>query len=316
MNEFGTGLVEAAAQMNTPRQRFDDDADISIFGVGTQSSENDRRSFLAIQKFIRGCFPAYTYLEVGSYMGGSLFPYLLDDRCEAAISVDPRLTLAPDERGDAWEYLQNTTQPMIDGLKTAGGPALTDKLTTIESDIFAVAQSQVGNNVRIALIDAEHTNRAAFRDFLKVRSLAAADAVIAFHDANILADALCNIREFLKVSLIHHRAFYLRDQVFLVALGSLIDRSVEFFSPISLDPEEHYRSSKEEIRDMITADFRRQIARQTVAITDLRQHAERLSQQLAEAQAELRRHIELMRAPRPLAKMLIKAIRRKFLRRW
>ena len=64
--------------------------DVSLFAVETQTTEKDRRSFLSIQRFIRRNFQDYTYLEVGSHLGGSLFPYLLDKRCASVISVDPR----------------------------------------------------------------------------------------------------------------------------------------------------------------------------------------------------------------------------------
>ena len=53
--------------------------DLSLFdSVPTQSTAGDRLSWLALQRAVRGATPGYTYLEIGSYNGGSIQQHLLD----------------------------------------------------------------------------------------------------------------------------------------------------------------------------------------------------------------------------------------------
>ncbi len=61
--------------------------DVSIFQVPSQSSVGDRRSLLDIQNIVRTFDDRYTYLEVGSHLGGTLVPHLLDPKCRAVLSI-------------------------------------------------------------------------------------------------------------------------------------------------------------------------------------------------------------------------------------
>jgi Methyltransferase domain len=253
--------------------------DISLFKIETQSTGKDQRSFLAIQNFIRNNFQQYTYLEVGSHLGGSLFPYLLDSRCNSVISVDPRPPVLPDERGDI-SYTGNSTQRMIDSIVAAGGSKLIAKLTTIESDVSSVSADQAGSNVRVSLIDAVHTNDAVFRDFLTVYHLANKDSLIAFHDSILIADACRNVEALLKYLKVPHRAFYLSDQVFLVALGSMAEKSFAELGPIALDPEEFYSTSKMAALDLIARTLSTDFDKVRVTNEILKARCERLEMEL------------------------------------
>ena len=180
---------------------------------------------------------------------------------------------------------------------SAGGADLIAKLTTIELDVSSVRLDQVGSNVRVSLIDAIHTNDAVFRDFLAVYKLTAKDLLIAFHDSVLLVDACRNIEAFLKYSNIHHHVFYLPDQVFLVALGTLVERSIPEFRPIAFDPEKFYSSSKEFARDLIARalstdldDARVTIEQNRNIILNLERHSASLGQALADTSADLERH--------------------------
>ena len=284
--------------------------DVSLFRVETQTTEKDRWSFLSIQRFIRRYFQDYTYLEVGSHLGGSLFPYLLDKRCASVISVDPRPSTLPDERGQI-RYSGNSTQRMIDMIISVGGADSIAKLITIESDVSSVKFEQVGSNVRVSLIDAIHTNDAVFRDFLAIYKLTAKDSLIAFHDSVLVVDACRNIEAFLKYSNIHHHVFYLPDQIFLVALGTLVERSIPEFRQIAFEPEIFYSSSKGGARDLIARalstdldDARTTIEQNRNTILNLQAHSTSLDrnfilvrsdlmrcrQAFAETSADLERH--------------------------
>ena len=179
--------------------------------------------------------------------------------------------------------------------------------------------------MRVALIDAEHTNRAAFRDFLKVLSLVASDSLIVFHDSNILIDALWNVQTYLKVSEIKHCGFFLRDHVFVLALGALDERAIERFQSLSVDLERFYEFSKNEIRNMIAKACPPPLPR-----LDESSRSKRLRSLIYPSMQSAYRsnfpkrmpsfperkpsckHMELlqksMKRPKPLAKMLVKAI--------
>src|SRR5690606_19727167 len=55
--------------------------DTTIFaGIPSESTLWDRRSLLACQDAIRTRWSPYIYLEIGSHLGGSLQPHVLDPR--------------------------------------------------------------------------------------------------------------------------------------------------------------------------------------------------------------------------------------------
>ncbi len=76
--------------------------DMSLFsGIPTISSEGDRLSWLTVQRAVRRAKPDYTYLEIGSFVGGSLQQYYMDPKCRLVYSIDkrtnPRYWLLPDD---------------------------------------------------------------------------------------------------------------------------------------------------------------------------------------------------------------------------
>jgi hypothetical protein len=224
--------------------------DVSVFKVGSQSTMNGKRSLLMLQHLVACSHPGYVYLEIGSHIGGTLFPHLVDERCGAAFSIDPRPEGQPDERGRIFTYGKaNTTRRMLAALKEAGAP--TAKLRTFESDISAVDLNSVRGNVRLALIDGEHTNRAAFRDFCRTLKIVENDAIIAFHDSAILIDALISIEPFMDYIDKRCRLFALPDGVFAVALGEMAGPAATLLGPQSRDLEEHYAAAKVWLRKAI-----------------------------------------------------------------
>src|SRR6516162_9870377 len=87
--------------------------DTTIFAI--QPGHNpDRTSFLRIQRLVRRLQPGYIYLEIGSDIGASLLPHLLDPSCAMAISIDSRPERQPDERGKDFYYPGNSTVRMLD----------------------------------------------------------------------------------------------------------------------------------------------------------------------------------------------------------
>ena len=52
--------------------------DLRLFEkINSQSDDNDKQSLLACQLATRQLTDSYNYLEIGSYLGGSIQPHLL-----------------------------------------------------------------------------------------------------------------------------------------------------------------------------------------------------------------------------------------------
>src|SRR5262245_59764310 len=93
--------------------------DLSLFsGIESLTTDLDKRSLLACQLAVRHLRDSYVYLEIGSHLGGSLQSHVLDDRCEHIFSIDKRPARQPDERGQDDQYPDNSTDRMLDNLKS------------------------------------------------------------------------------------------------------------------------------------------------------------------------------------------------------
>ena len=167
----------ASSKPQAPRE-FDESVaalDTTLFDlVETQSNAKDRRSWLAVQRAVRQAKDSFVYLEIGSYLGGSLQQYLQDPRCRRIYSIDNRTR---DER-----HAENSEQAMLDNLRRAA-PGGTDKLVCFASDARDVHPRAIDEAPDICFIDGEHTDRAVLSDFAFCLAVCAPDAAILFHDA-------------------------------------------------------------------------------------------------------------------------------------
>lgn len=195
--------------------------DVAIFAVESQSSAGDKASFLLLQNLARNFFGQYHYLEVGSHLGGTLMPHLLDPQCGSALSIDKRPSSQPDERREVFFYENNSTARMVARLQTCVPAGMLLKLRTFDGDASELETDAMPVAPHLALIDAEHTNRAAFRDFLSVYRHMAPHAIIAFHDSDLVMDAILNAQAFLDFERKANRLFFLPDRVAAIALGDL-----------------------------------------------------------------------------------------------
>ena len=166
----------ASSKPQAPRE-FDESVaalDTTLFDlVETQSDAKDLRSWLAVQRAVRQAKDSFVYLEIGSYLGGSL-QYLQDPRCRRIYSIDNRTR---DER-----HAENSEQAMLDNLRRAA-PGGTDKLVCFASDARDVHPRAIDEAPDICFIDGEHTDRAVLSDFAFCLAVCAPDAAILFHDA-------------------------------------------------------------------------------------------------------------------------------------
>lgn len=189
------------------------------------------------------------YLEIGSELGQSLVPALLDPKCIAVHSVDLRSPIGqPDERGRTWAY-SSTTQQMRDELAQQVTQEDMFKLTTYDMDTTAFAEAfTVPAN--LVFLDAEHTNAAAFQDFMNLIHMLPTDHIFAGHDSNLVFDAVINIAAMLKCSKVPFHLAYLPDVVFAFAFGKYIE-------PVKAlphwDPKEYVRYARQTLNDEIIA---------------------------------------------------------------
>lgn len=165
------------------------------FPLSSQTSVHDKLVLLKIRDIFRS-WPSYNYVEIGSYLGGSLVPFCKDPHCSNILSIDDRGRDQPDERGANFDYTAITTRMMIDNLARQGIPETrvdTFDGSVSECDAPALKYDRM-------MIDGEHTNWACFRDIVHGQKLLADNAIVMFHDTSLIFNALKIIREYLKAS--------------------------------------------------------------------------------------------------------------------
>jgi len=193
--------------------------DTSLFAtIQSQSTDGDRKSLLVIHSIIRRILGSFIYLEIGSHLGGSLQAMVADPSCTRIISIDPRPEKFCDERGIISAYPKNSSQCMLDLLKTVPQSDIS-KIKTIELDSSQIELSGIGDKPQFCFIDGEHTDVAALRDARFCLKLMNGEGIIAFHDANVIYAAIDTFIQDLNSSGIQFRAFILADSVFVVELG-------------------------------------------------------------------------------------------------
>lgn len=193
--------------------------DLKLFEkIPSQSSDNDKRSLLACQLAARELAPGYNYLEIGSYLGGSIQPHLLDEKCARIYSIDKRPEKQPDERGAEYTYLNNSTARMMEKLREVA-PENLEKITTIDGDTRSLDAGQIDEKVQLCFIDGEHTDEAAFSDFRFCLNVLDSNGAIIFHDAAITYNGLDHCVKYLQEKQLNYRAYNLPDIVFAVEVG-------------------------------------------------------------------------------------------------
>ena len=158
----------------------------TLFPIPSQTSARDKRFLLQTIALAKRILGSFSYLEIGSYLGGSLPPFLLDPACKPVLSIDEKGRQQPDERGAKYDYSGITHQTMINNLVSRGVP--TSKLTTFDGSVDSVQGAE--SSFEIAFIDGEHTAIACFSDFLWTLPLMKSDAVILIHDSTLVYKAL------------------------------------------------------------------------------------------------------------------------------
>ena len=226
--------------------------DLSLFqAIPSQLSDADKRSLLAVQKGVRSRSTSYTYLEIGSHLGGSIQPHLRDPRCNRIYSIDPRPETVADDRGETILYPKNSSAHMLDLLRGVQADRL-DRITVFDSDARQVPASVIDPRPDLCFIDGEHTDQAAGSDYAFCRPLVADNGVIVFHDANIIYLTLQRIIRELEAEKTRFSAYVLPSAVFVIEFGdsalydtddfrTLLRRNAEAYF-YGLESMEHYRA--------------------------------------------------------------------------
>ena len=241
--------------MATSPRQFDqrlEELDVGLFEqVPSQSTDNDKRSLLACQLATRSLRPDYAYLEIGSYLGGSIQPHLVDPACGRIYSIDKRPASQSDSRGLSWKYPDNTTERMLEALRAAGGADFLTKLTCLEGDVSEIEPGRIERPVDLCLVDGEHTDEALVRDFEFCLSILDGEGAIVCHDAQIVYMGLSYELERLRSEGIRFHAYNLPDTVLVVEVGDfglhehprlaelLLDNHVGYLA--SLRMNDHFR---------------------------------------------------------------------------
>jgi predicted O-methyltransferase YrrM len=225
--------------------------DTSVFeSIPSESSENDKRSLLACQNAMRNLRSGYGYLEIGSYLGGSIQPHLLDPLCARIVSIDKRPEEMPDNRGLTYKYPQNTTARMTELLREVE-PSQLDKLVCIDGESSDLDPAMIDGPIDLCFIDGEHTDRAVLADFHFVKRVLGDSGAVVFHDAQIVYNGLTTIIADLRASGQRFHAYSLPDYMLVIEIGSaplhqdpriaamLVDNHVGYLA--SLQANDHYR---------------------------------------------------------------------------
>jgi len=183
--------------------------------IPTQLSKNDRIFLEGIMDTISKN-KTYSYLEIGSYLGGSIYKHLLNEKCVNALSVDLRPEKQNDERGTEFTY-DISTDSMMDVLKVNNIP--TDKLVCFNDDI---SKLETCERFDLAFIDGEHTNRAAFSDSLNVLPLMLENSIIIYHDTSMVYAAIECFETLLSYQKISFISYKLKDsEIHVIILGKM-----------------------------------------------------------------------------------------------
>ena len=192
--------------------------DLSLFDtVPTQSSDGDRRSWLAVQHSVR-CPSGYTYLEIGSFLGGSIQQHLVDPWCSKIISIDKRPHSQPDDRGETLHYgTDNTAACMLDHLLQVA-PTELGKVTCYDADAKDLDSRVVPVPPTYCFIDGEHSQTAVLSDFEFCLKVCDPNAAICFHDDWIIYRALASALTLLRRRGVPFTARKLEGQTFGIFL--------------------------------------------------------------------------------------------------
>ena len=128
------------------------------------------------------------------------------------------------------------------------------KLQTFDLDASQVPRVDIRRKVDLAFIDGEHTNVACFSDFLSIFPTLSEDALIVFHDAELIPAAILNAERFLAYLGVAFRTVFLPDRVVAIGLRGMAETMGDGMGGPVLDREAFLASARKEIAGSIATD--------------------------------------------------------------
>ncbi len=197
-----------------------DAIDLAVFDrVPSQTTADDRRSLLAVQRAVARHFGEYCYLEIGSHLGGSIQPHLIDPRCRRIYSIDPRPEHQPDDRGLQGHYPGNSTARMLENLR-AIAPDRVERVRMFEHTSTDVDPVCIDDPPHLCFIDGEHTTAAVLADLDLCRRVCHSDGSIVLHDAGVLWMPIGRTLRQLEREGVDATALVLGGSVMAIAFGA------------------------------------------------------------------------------------------------
>jgi hypothetical protein len=213
------------------------------FPIQSQSSDSDKLAILKIRDVLSKN-GKYNYCEIGSYLGGSLTPFINDNNCDYILSVDDRGKIQPDERGVDYDYRHISHQTMLDGLSKHY-----EDLSKLETFNGSIHQLVSNDKFDLIFIDGEHTDYACFRDFIYSQKYLKENSVVMFHDSNLIYKSLKIIQELLLSNKIEHKFIKISNSVVsFIFFGDYISFYKEFENE---DVEKFYFESEVDVLQQI-----------------------------------------------------------------
>lgn len=148
-------------------------------------------------------------------------------------------------------YPENSTQRMIDGLRRYLQDADLDKLQTFDADASSVPRTAIIRPAHLALIDGEHTNVATVSDFLAIIPFLTDDAIIVFHDSNLIFDAIRHIEQILTFMRIPFQTVFLPDAVAAIGFRDAANALRSETSEVALPREQFVNTSRRSLQASI-----------------------------------------------------------------
>ena len=118
----------------------------------------------------------------------------------------------------------NSTTRMLELLRQTYPDVDPNKLVTLEQDARHVNASLVTEAPRVCFIDGEHARSAVVSDFGFCERVAARDAVLVFHDANLVWQGLVEIHWRLRRRGVPGLGFALGTSVYVLLRGTTRER--------------------------------------------------------------------------------------------
>jgi hypothetical protein len=209
----------------------------------------DRLSLLLLQNCVRP-INAYTYLEIGSYLGGSLQTHYVDSQCRFIYSIDKRILAQPDESGAKCCYPGNGSLAMLKNLYQTYPEVAEGKVVTFNAEVSKVLPTAIKHHPNLCLIDGEHTNRAVFADFLFCLQVIQPDGLIGLHRADLVYQGIGQIKHYLQQNAIPYAGIMLKGRVYALLLRRGVTRYQEKLQLYSQDENAYFTAADQRLRQI------------------------------------------------------------------